>query len=232
MGMDDSLFQIDRGVGDGIARIVRRHHARRLGRIGSDALRAPAGGWAEDAPPPRGGNELDVLIDGQTALRRMVKDIRAAASHVHLTGWFLSPDFVMDDGDPPVIVRDLLAEAAARVDVRVLLWAGPPVPVFRPSRRLVQGVRDELRRAGAIHCALDNRERPLHCHHEKMIVIDDRVGLRRRYRPDLTLGRPARLVTPSGSRRPGLARRLGPGAGTVRRRCRGAFRHALAGGDG
>ena len=176
MGLEDSLFQIDRGVGDGIARIVRRHHARRLGRIGSDALRAPAGGWAEDAPPPRRGNELDVLIDGQTALRRMVHDIRAAASHVHLTGWFLSPDFVMDDGDPPVIVRDLLAEAAARVDVRVLLWAGPPVPVFRPSRRLVQGVRDELRRAGAIQCALDNRERPLHCHHEKMIVIDDRVA--------------------------------------------------------
>ncbi|HEY8802380.1 MAG TPA: phospholipase, partial [Candidatus Dormibacteraeota bacterium] len=176
MGLEDSLFQIDRGVGDGIARIVRRHHARRLGRIGSDALRAPAGGWAEDAPPPRRGNELDVLIDGQTALRQMLEDIHAAVSHVHLTGWYLSPDFVMDEGDPPVVVRDLLADATTRVDVRVLLWAGAPVPVFRPSRRLVQGVRDELRRAGAIHCALDNRERPLHCHHEKMIVIDDRVA--------------------------------------------------------
>jgi phosphatidylserine/phosphatidylglycerophosphate/cardiolipin synthase-like enzyme len=176
MGMDDALFRIDRGVGGGIARIVCRHHDRRLGRIGSDALRAPAGGWAEDAPPPRRGNELDVLIDGQTALRLMVEDIRTAVSHVHLTGWFLSPDFVMDEGDPPVVVRDLLAEAATRVDVRVLLWAGAPLPVFRPSRRLVQGVRDELRRAGAIQCALDNRERPLHCHHEKMIVIDDRVA--------------------------------------------------------
>jgi phosphatidylserine/phosphatidylglycerophosphate/cardiolipin synthase-like enzyme len=176
MGMGDAVFRIDRGVGDGIARIVRRHHARRLDRVGSGALGAPAGGWAKDAPPPRSGNEVDVLIDGETAFRRIVEDVRGAVSHVHLTGWFLSPDFVMDDGNAPVILRDLLAETATRVDVRVLLWAGAPLPVFRPSRRMVKDVRDELRRAGPIHCALDSRERPLHCHHEKTIVIDDRVA--------------------------------------------------------
>ncbi len=49
-----------------------------------------------------------------------------------------------EDGDRPVVVRDLLAEAARRVDVRVLLWAGAPIPVFRPSRRAVRAVRDEL----------------------------------------------------------------------------------------
>ena len=27
-----------------------------------------------------------------------------------------------------------------------------------------------------IQCALDSHERPLHCHHEKVIVIDDRVA--------------------------------------------------------
>ena len=60
--------------------------------------------------------------------------------------------------------------------MRVLLWAGAPVPVFRPSRRTVRRVREELRRAGPIACALDARERPLHCHHEKTIVIDDRIA--------------------------------------------------------
>ena len=139
-------------------------------------LGAPAGGWADDAPPPRHGNELEVLVDGEFALARMVEEIRAASSHVHLTGWFISPGFVLVAGDPPVVVRDLLVEAAARVEVRVLLWAGAPLPVFTPSRRLVRGVRDEFRAAGVVQCALDSRERPLHCHHEKSIVIDDRVA--------------------------------------------------------
>ena len=37
-------------------------------------------------------------------------------------------------------------------------------------------MRDELCRGTNIQCALDSHERPLHCHHEKTIVIDDRVA--------------------------------------------------------
>jgi phosphatidylserine/phosphatidylglycerophosphate/cardiolipin synthase-like enzyme len=176
MGIKDGVGWIDRAVGGGVTGAVRRHHARRLERIGSDALRCPAGGWARDAPLPRDGNDIQSLIDGEVALGRMVEDIRGAVSHVHMTGWFLSPGFVLEPGDPPVVARDLLADAAARVDVRVLLWAGAPLPVFQPSRRTVRAVRDELLRAGRVQCALDSRERPLHCHHEKSIVIDDRIA--------------------------------------------------------
>jgi phosphatidylserine/phosphatidylglycerophosphate/cardiolipin synthase-like enzyme len=170
------MRRIGEFIGDTIARQVCAHHTRRLERIGSDALNAPPGGWAKDAPPPRDGNAIEVLIDGEIALARMVEEIRAATSHVHLTGWFISPDFVLETGPPPVVARDLLAEAARRVDVRVLLWAGAPLPVFKPARKLVRSVRDELRSAGVVHCALDALERPLHCHHEKTIVIDDRVA--------------------------------------------------------
>ena len=172
----DVRSKVDRAVGDRVAGAVRGHHARRLQKIGKDALGASMGGWAVDAPSPREGNALEVLVDGEEVLRRMVEEIRAASSYVHLTAWFLSPDFVMEAGDPPIVVRDLLAEAAGRIDVRVLLWAGAPLPVFRPSRRMVRSVRDELTRAGPVHCALDSRERPLHCHHEKTVVIDDRVA--------------------------------------------------------
>jgi phosphatidylserine/phosphatidylglycerophosphate/cardiolipin synthase-like enzyme len=174
--MDDLLLRLDRSAGDAIASAVGRHHTRRLERIGSDALDAPPGGWADDAPPPRAGNDVEVLVDGETAFRRVVADIRAARSFVHLTGWFLSPDFVLEDEEAPVVARDLLAAAAGRVDVRVLLWAGAPIPVFTPARRLARAVRDELRRAGPIHCALDDHERPLHCHHEKTIVIDGEIA--------------------------------------------------------
>ncbi len=167
---------LDRAIGDRVAEGVCRHHTRRLQRVGSDALQAPAGGWAQDASPPRPGTRLEVLIDGETALRRMAEDIREARSHVRMTGWFMSPDFVMVEGERPVIVRDLLAETAGRVDLRVLLWAGAPAPFFTPGRRLVRSVRDELRRAGVTQVALDSHERPMHCHHEKTIVIDDRVA--------------------------------------------------------
>ena len=101
----------------------------------------------------------------------MVEVISAAKSSVWLTGWFLSPEFVMRGGASPVIVRELLAEAARRVDVRVLLWAGAPLPVFKPSRRMARAVREQLMSAG-IRCELDSRERPLHCHHEKTIIVD------------------------------------------------------------
>src|SRR5206468_11225010 len=58
--------------------------------------------------------------------------------------------------------------------VRVLLWAGAPVPLFRPSRRMARKTRDQLVAAGRVRCELDPRERPLHCHHEKTIVFDGR----------------------------------------------------------
>jgi phosphatidylserine/phosphatidylglycerophosphate/cardiolipin synthase-like enzyme len=163
-------------VGDVVDTAVRAHHRRRLAKLGKHPLESPPGGFADDAPPARAGNRLEVLIDGEHALARMVSEMRAASAYVHLSGWFMSPDFVLQDGPERVILRNLLAELARRVDVRVLLWAGAPIPVFRPSRRTVRRVRDELRSAGPIRCVLDPHERPLHCHHEKTIVVDGRVA--------------------------------------------------------
>jgi phosphatidylserine/phosphatidylglycerophosphate/cardiolipin synthase-like enzyme len=172
----DALSRADRAAGDRITQAVVRHHARRLERLGSRALQAPAGGWAHGAFPPREGNAVDVLIDGESALPRIAAAIRRARRHVHLTAWFVSPDFVLEDGERPLVLRNLLAEAAGRVDVRLLLWAGSPAPVFQPSRRAVRRVREELVSAGPIRCALDDRERPMHCHHEKSVVVDDEVA--------------------------------------------------------
>jgi phosphatidylserine/phosphatidylglycerophosphate/cardiolipin synthase-like enzyme len=75
-----------------------------------------------------------------------------------------------------VLLRELLGEASESVDVRVLLWAGAPVPVFKPRRASVREGRDELVRGTRIKIALDSNERPMHCHHEKLVVIDDEVA--------------------------------------------------------
>jgi phosphatidylserine/phosphatidylglycerophosphate/cardiolipin synthase-like enzyme len=60
--------------------------------------------------------------------------------------------------------------------VRVLAWAGAPLPLFHPDRGEVRRARDELVRGTRISMALDARERPFHCHHEKLVVVDDQVA--------------------------------------------------------
>ena len=173
----DSLDLVDRSLGRALDRAVSAHHRRRLRRVGWEhALDGGAGGWADGWAPPRPGNRLEVLVDGAEALPRMVAELERARSHVHLAGWYFSPEFALTRGPRPTVLRNLLAEMAERVDVRVLAWAGAPLPLFRPSRRQVRAMRDELRRGSRIRCELDCHERPMHCHHEKTIIIDDRLA--------------------------------------------------------
>jgi phosphatidylserine/phosphatidylglycerophosphate/cardiolipin synthase-like enzyme len=163
--------------GDQLSRQICTHHRRRLRRIGWErALDPPLGGWAAGDPPPRSGNAVDVLIDGAQALPVIAEELQGARSHVHLTGWYFSPDFALVRDGEQVVLRNLLAQLAERVDVRVLAWAGAPLPLFRPSRGGVRKMRDQLTRHTRVQCGLDSKERPLHCHHEKTIVIDDRVA--------------------------------------------------------
>jgi len=151
------------------------HHRRRLSRLGwSGAIDPPENDlWVPGHPAPRSGNDVRVLIDGSEILPRIAAAIAGARSRVAISGWFLSPEFHLTRDRDPVILRELLAELALRVDVRVLLWAGAPAPIFRPWRRQVEQVRQQLAEGTRIHCALDSRERPLHTHHQKVIVDDE-----------------------------------------------------------
>src|SRR6266550_2704792 len=120
------LGRADSALGSGLERLATAHHRRRLRRIGwLRALDAPRGGWAEGDPPSRPGNELEVIVDGSEALPRIADEIERARSHVWIAGWHFSPDFRLR-GEGPTL-RDLLAEAAERVEVRVLAWAGAPL---------------------------------------------------------------------------------------------------------
>ena len=167
------LERIDQAVGERLERVLVAHHRRRLRKLGRlEALDAPAGGWAAGDPPPRSGNRFEVLVDGSDALPAIADAIRGASSHVHLAGWHFTPELAI--GDTPL--RELLGEAAERVDVRVLAWAGAPLPLFHPDRREVRQGREQLVRGTRIRYELDAKERPMHCHHEKLVVVDDRVA--------------------------------------------------------
>jgi phosphatidylserine/phosphatidylglycerophosphate/cardiolipin synthase-like enzyme len=174
----DPLLTFDKLVGHGVQRLVRSHHARRLRRIEWErALDPPDPGlWASGDPPPREGCTLEVLIDGAEALPRLAQELRSAQSHVHLAGWFVSPDFALVREPVRVELRALLTELAERIPVRVLLWAGSPLPLFRPDRKDVAGVLRALTFGTKIEAVADPKERPMHCHHEKICVIDDRVA--------------------------------------------------------
>ncbi len=153
----------DRLVGQGIERLTNAHHARRLGKIGRSAQRTPPDDgqlWAAGDPPPREGNAIHVLIDGGQYFPALEQAIRAARRSVLIAGWCITPGFAVLREEPPVLLRDLLGEAAESVDVRVLLWAGAPVPVFQPRRASVREGLDELVRGTRIKAALDCSRAP------------------------------------------------------------------------
>src|SRR5437763_10864963 len=131
---------IDSRVGDGIEAAVRAKHRWRLARLGHGRTLAPEGDglWAAGDPKPRPGSLLEVLIDGAEAFPLIAEAIENAREFVHLTGWHLAPHFELQRGGRSRAVGELLAEAAEKVDVRVLVWAGAPIPAFHPTRREVR----------------------------------------------------------------------------------------------
>src|SRR6266480_4001351 len=175
----DPIGRIDSIAGGGIERLVSAHHRRRLARLDRLAQLDPHQDrslWSAGDPRPRDGCDLRVLIDGEKALSAIAAALADARSHVHIAGWHLTPDFGLTRERDARRLRDLLGELAERVEVRVLLWAGAPLAVFEPSRRRVRRERAELIGGTRVQCALDDRERPMHCHHEKLVIVDGAVA--------------------------------------------------------
>jgi phosphatidylserine/phosphatidylglycerophosphate/cardiolipin synthase-like enzyme len=177
-GLPAVLSRVDAVVGDGIEAAVRSKHSWRLRRLGHHAALDPPDDspWAAGEPPPRAGNSLEVLVDGAEALPAIAAAIEAARESVHVAGWHVAPWFqIVRDGGVTVL-GELLADAAARLDVRVLVWAGAPVPLFHPTRREVAETVRTLTRGTRIRCEPDPREHPFHCHHEKLVIVDGTVA--------------------------------------------------------
>ena len=134
-------------------------------------------GFADGATfQPRAGNRVEVLVDGSTYLPTIAEAIARARSHVHLLGWCFSPELNLTREEEPVVLRNLLSDVARRVDVRLLVWEGAPFRVFRPTKRDVQSYMKVFTRGTNIQAETDSCVRLKHSHHEKTIVVDDRVA--------------------------------------------------------
>src|SRR3954470_21068117 len=178
--------RVDRLTGVAFDGAMAAHHRRRLRNLGHAHSYAPPDDgvlWAAGDPPPRPGNAVDILVDGAQALPEIARarpemagPARAPPRHVHIAGWSITPHFAVTRDEPPVVLRELLADAAERVPVRVLMWAGAPPHTFAPDRRAVRRVRDELMYGTKIRAVCDSRSRAMHCHHEKLVIVDDEVA--------------------------------------------------------
>ena len=157
------------------------HHAWRLRRLGRPGRAAPARRrqpLGARGPAAAGRVHARGAVDGAEFLPAIAEAIRGARRSVRLAGWRVSPRLRAGAR------RAARASCAScwptrpqRVDVRVLLWAGAPLQAVRPE----PGVRARrARRARARDAASGVRstrdERPLHCHHEKLVVVDDEVA--------------------------------------------------------
>ena len=145
---------------------------------GGARARRPQGLWARTAAPPREGNALEVLIDGANALPQMAEAIRGAqAPRARLLVEPRSPTSTRAAAGATWPVRELLAEAAERVPVRVLVWAGAPgAGVQAAPRRRQGGARAARAAARRSSAELDSRGRAMHCHHEKIVIVDDELA--------------------------------------------------------
>lgn len=175
--LESATVKLGHAFGERLDRAVRSRHRQRLRHVGwEQALDASGLGYARGTFPARRGNRIDLLVDGSEALPAVADELARAESHVHLAGWFFSPELHLSRDDEPVIVRNLLAELAERVDVRLLSWKGAPLPLFKPSHNDVREMLDGLARHTKIEAHADGCTGFAHCHHEKTIVIDGKVA--------------------------------------------------------
>ena len=179
-GAVDPIGAVDVLLGRAMERSLAAHHRYRLRRLGRlHALEPSRDGspWCREPPAPRDGCSIEVLIDGAQVMSAIAEAIRGARRSVRIAGWHVAPHFALERGEPPTVLRELLAERVAQgVDVRVLLWAGAPFRVFTPARADVRADARELARGTGVRVAIDDRERLLHCHHEKLVVVDEHMA--------------------------------------------------------
>jgi len=137
--------------------------------------------WYPLGTPPRRHNRVTPLIDGQAYFSALQEALAHAEHYVYISGWCLTPDIPLAREDRPALqatqLLTLLAAAAARVPVRVLLWSGAGL-LFQPTRQTMKAVQTQIQTQGHgdLICRLDNTARFSHCHHQKAVVIDGRVA--------------------------------------------------------
>ena len=177
-------------VGPAVSPMLHRRHARTLREAEVDpaaAARARSAWWGGDSrwfaagTPPREHNRITPLIDGDAYFTRLHAALTGAQQYVYITGWCMTPYVPLLRRNAADLLGtrllDILSETAARVPVRILLWAGAPF-VIQPTKSVVRATQRIFQECatGDLRCALDDTAPMSHCHHQKTIVIDGELA--------------------------------------------------------
>lgn len=125
------------------------------------------------AYPPRRGNAVRPLVDGEPAFRRICEAVEAARHSVWVTVTYLWPEFRMPDGGGAFF--DVMDRAAARgVDVALLCWrVDPAMAAFqRNAFGGSQAQREMLAARGSGVRIRWDRAQPGFAQHQKTWLID------------------------------------------------------------
>ncbi|MEM9459871.1 MAG: phosphatidylserine/phosphatidylglycerophosphate/cardiolipin synthase family protein [Myxococcota bacterium] len=136
----------------------------------------------EDRAPPRGGNEVEVLVDGEAGWGRVADDLEQAEREVQIATWMCRPDIelrrprALAVAEPPERGHLRLGEMLERraeqgAKIRLLVWGMAYTPIIdRWLRRWYWRGRDNIDVLEQDHPSL------IGSHHQKTITIDGRVG--------------------------------------------------------
>ena len=181
--------------------------------------------------PPRDGCALDVLVDGAEAFPAIARRDRARPRLRPRHRMARRAVLRARPRRAPGVLGELLAEAAERVDVRVLVWAGAPVPAFHPTRKEVREGVETLTRGHADPLRGRSARAPVPLPPREDGDRRRRGRVRRRHRHDRLRRRSLRHERPSRPAPARLARRRHAPTRPRRRRCRRSLRAALARAD-
>jgi len=125
------------------------------------------------AYPPRPGNAVRPLVDGEPAFRRIAAAVESARASVWVTVAFVERDLVLPGARGTLF--DLLDRAAARgLDVRALFWREPELGRLLPGASHFAGGAEErawLAARGTRWLARWDHL-PRYCHHQKSWLVD------------------------------------------------------------
>jgi len=121
------------------------------------------------------------LVDGDRFLGELFTALHSARRYVYVAGWCLTPELPLRRGTPQELVETRLLEVlrttAARVPVRILLWAGSRAVLHPSPADMERVVRVFARQApNNLTCRLDHTAHFSHCHHQKAIVVDGQLA--------------------------------------------------------
>ncbi|MFK7730882.1 MAG: cardiolipin synthase [Pseudomonadales bacterium] len=119
--------------------------------------------------PLTAGNSVELLLDGPSTYREMLRAIRSATDHVHLQS------YTFIDGEAAAQFSELLIEKAERgLAVKIVFDA---LGSFEVSRRLVSKLEQSGVQVRSFQRSLDLRFWRMHQRdHRKMLIVDGHIG--------------------------------------------------------